>query len=172
MTTFADRHRSSGNSTSGGNNGTDTSSDPTAVADASIDLALDATATASSSASGQGASAAIDGVVDGYPSNYSAEWASQGQGIDAYLMLTWPSVVTFDSVVLHDRPNDNDRVWSSTLTFDDGTVVNVDTLPNDGTGLVVNFTAVQTSTLRFDVTDVSATTSNVGLAEIEVYYTG
>ena len=110
--------------------------------------------------------------MDGYPGADENEWSSDHEGIGAYLTLTWPSAVTFDSVILHDRPNDDDRVWSSTLTFDDGTVVNVDTLPNDGTGLVVNFTAVQTSTLRFDVTDVSATTSNVGLAEIEVYYSG
>ena len=75
-------------------------------------------------------------------------------------------------MVLYDRPNDNDQVLSAVLTFDDGSSVAVGQLPNNGSGLSVSFAAVNTTSLVFEVSGVSTTTSNVGLSEIQVYYTG
>jgi Domain of unknown function (DUF4214) len=55
------------------------------------------------------------------------------------------------------------------LTFSDGSSVSVPSLNNDGSATMVTFAARSVTTLRFAVTSVSATTSNVGLAELEAY---
>lgn len=132
-------------------------------------LAPQATVSASSQSSGQEAVKAIDGVIDGYPGDYSREWASSNDGVGTTLTLTWASPVTLSSVVLYDRPNAADQVTAGTLTFSDGSVVPVGALPNDGSGLVVEFPERSTLTLVFRVTAVAGGTLNVGLAEIEAW---
>lgn len=154
---------SGSNSTGGGNGGSSSGTG---------NLALQATATASSSSSGQPASAAIDNVISGYPGDYTAEWASDHQGAGATLTLTWASAVTFDSVVLYDRPNTNDQILSATLLLSDSVSVPVGTLPNDGSALTLNFTAMTTGTLTLQIDSVSSTTDNVGLSEIQVFNVG
>ena len=74
-----------------------------------------------------------------------------------------------DRVVLFDRPNGDDRVTGGVLTFADGSTVSVPALNDDGSPTVVVFPARSTSSLVFTVTSVSASTRNIGLAEIEVY---
>ena len=51
----------------------------------------------------------------------------------------------------------------------DTATVTVPSLNNDGSATVVTFTRRATTTLRFTVTSVTGSTSNVGLAEIEAY---
>ena len=133
-----------------------------------------ATATASSQnvGAGQTASKAIDGVVDGFPGDFTREWATVGGGAGSFLKLTWPSPVTLARVVLHDRPNVNDQVTSGRLTFSDGSTLNVGALTNNGTEVSVVFPAKTTTTLLFTILTVSATTVNVGLAEIETFTSG
>jgi hypothetical protein len=136
------------------------------------DLAMLATATASSqnTAYGQTAAKAIDGVIDGYPGDYTKEWATVGGRAGSWLLLTWPSPVTLNSVVLYDRPNGSDQVMAGTLTFSDGTTIPVGALPaSDQPGVTVNVPNVTTTTLLFTITAVSASTQNVGLAEIEAF---
>ena len=70
---------------------------------------------------------------------------------------------------MHDRPNGSDQITSGTLTFSNGTQVNVGALPNDGTGLTVNVPNITTTSLTLTVNWVSSSTSNVGLSEIEAY---
>ncbi len=134
-------------------------------------VALNATATASSqnTSTQQTAAKAIDGVVDGYPGDYTKEWATVGGGAGSWLKLTWSSQQTLSRVVLHDRPNDTDRVTGGTLTFDNGTVINVPALPNDGTALSVAVPNISTRSLTFTVTSISSGTTNVGLAELEAW---
>ncbi len=147
---------------------------------ADTNLAPLATATASSqdTATGQTAAKAIDGVISGYPSNTTAEWATMGGGVGSWLELTWPSAVTLDHVVLYNRPNGQDQITSGTLTFANGTGASFGTLPLDTgapsspSGLTVSFPAVSTTTLLMTVTGVSATTQNIGLAEIQAWGTG
>jgi hypothetical protein len=57
------------------------------------------------------------------------------------------------------------------VTFDDGTKVSVGALANDPSGgpTIVKFASKTTSTLTVTITGVSATTENVGLAEVAVY---
>jgi hypothetical protein len=71
--------------------------------------------------------------------------------------------------VLFDRPNSNDFITGGVLTFSDGSSVNVPPLHNDGSGLEIGFTRRTVTSMRFTVTAVSATTQNVGLAEVQVF---
>jgi LmbE family N-acetylglucosaminyl deacetylase len=151
------------------------SSDPSSIAvhvlGGSADVAPSATASASSqnTSTDQTAAKAIDGVIDGYPGDYTKEWATNGGGVGSWLKLTWSSPQTINKVVLYDRPNADDQVTGGTLTFSDGSTVNIPSLNNDGSATTVTFPATITTSLLFTVTSVSSTTQNVGLAEIEVF---
>ncbi|KAM0751772.1 hypothetical protein T439DRAFT_313138 [Meredithblackwellia eburnea MCA 4105] len=140
-----------------------------------INLAFDATVKASTQDIGDDSLAvrATDGLIGGYTEDGSGdqtlEWSSDHQGAGAKLTLTWASTVQIAKVVLYDRPNLADQCTGATLTFSDGTVVKVGSLPNDGSPLVVTFPQVSTKTLVFTVTSVSSTTSSVGLAEIQCF---
>jgi hypothetical protein len=127
------------------------------------------TASSEDPSNGQLATKAVDGVVDGYPGDFTREWATLGQGAGAWLNLSWPTGTTLYRAVVFDRPNDNDQITAGTLVFSDGSTVAVGTLPNDGSGLTVNFTARAATSVRFNVTTVSGATENVGLAEIQVF---
>jgi hypothetical protein len=139
------------------------------------DLAIAvSSATASSNAFGQGAVHAVDGWENGYKDdgtgNYEQEWASNGQGVGAWLNLAWASPITFNQIVLFDRPNAGDQVTSANITFADGSFVAITTLNNDGSATYFNLaTPVTTTSLRFTVTGVSSSTGSVGLSEIELY---
>ncbi len=141
------------------------------VSAADTNVARTATATASSqnTTTGQTAAKAIDGVVDGYPGDYTKEWATNGGRAGSWLKLTWSRSYTLSRVVLYDRPNTNDQITAATLTFSDGSTVNVGTLPNNGSPLTITFTARATTSLTLTITTVSGTTQNIGLAEIEAW---
>ena len=142
--------------------------------DWSRDIAMIATITASSenSATFQQAANVADGIPDGFPGNSQAEWSTNGETVGAWLLMDWPQPHSIDQVVLYDRPNASDQIISGTLTFSDGTsmLVNpVGGLPNDGQMYTVNLTPKKNITwVRFTVNSVSATTTNVGLAEMRV----
>ena len=143
---------------------------PTPTPLSTYDVTAGATATASSesSADGQAAAKAIDGVVDGYPGVHTAEWATRGGREGSWLQLDWAAARTVDQVVLHDRPNLSDQVTGATLSFSDGSTVSVPSLADGGGASVVSFPARSTSSVRVTITSVSATTGNVGLAELVV----
>jgi hypothetical protein len=71
--------------------------------------------------------------------------------------------------VLSDRPNLSDRILAGTLRFGDASTTPVGPLDDGGAGTEVTFPSRIVSSLRFTVDQVSASTENVGLAEIEVY---
>ncbi len=137
----------------------------------SSDLALFATVTASSqnTSTGQTANKAIDGVIDGYPGDYTKEWATTGGEAGSWLKLTWATPQTINRIVLYDRPNPYDQVTGGTLQFSDGSSVAVGTLNNDGSAVTLNFTAKTVTSVQLTITSVSASTQNVGLAEIQIY---
>ncbi|BGP49050.1 hypothetical protein JCM10450v2_004929 [Rhodotorula kratochvilovae] len=144
-------------------------------ADGAEDLAMSARASASTTSFGQGAYSAIDGVVGGYVedgSGYSSlEWSSDHEGVGAWLNLAWSSPITFNQIQLFDRPNLDDQITSGNITFSDGSSIAFGALPNDATTpLYLNFaTPITASSLRLTVTGASASTSNIGLSEIEIY---
>jgi LmbE family N-acetylglucosaminyl deacetylase len=111
---------------------------------------------------------ASDGYASGSPAAATREWATIGGRTGSWLKLTWTSPRTMSTVVLYDRPNANDQITGAELTFDNGDPVVVPALPNNGTGLTVTFPAHTAGSMTLTVTAVSATTLNVGLAEIQV----
>ncbi|SCZ89975.1 BZ3500_MvSof-1268-A1-R1_Chr1-3g01700 [Microbotryum saponariae] len=137
------------------------------------DLARLGTATSSTTADGQPASAAIDGILSGYlengTGNEAAEWSSDHQGVGATLTINFSSAQTMNRFILYDRPNLNDQITGATATFSDGSVVTIPSLPNNGTGLTVNFAQKTTTKVTLRVTKVSSTTSNIGLMEWQMY---
>ena len=122
---------------------------------------------ASSSAPGQAPEAAVDGQVSGFPDEPGAEWSSGGEREGATLRLEWKEPQTIDRVQLFDRPNSDDDVTGGTLSFSDGSTIEVGALAKSGTE--IRFTPKTVSWLSFKVTAVSPQTHNVGLAEIAVY---
>ena len=135
------------------------------------DVALLATATASSqnTSTGQTAAKAIDGVVDGYaPGDYTKEWATVGGGAGSWLTLTWSSPVTRPRRPLRPaQPERSDHVGHPELQQRDADPL--ERLPNAGSGLTVYVPDITTTSLTLTVNSVSATTQNVGLAEIQAY---
>ena len=127
--------------------------------------------TQSSEVAGQEGVKAIDGVVDGYPGSWSNEWSSDGDGVGAWVRLTWDGPVTLSRVVLFDRPNGNDQITGGTLVFSDGSSVPVTSLANDGSATTITFPARAVTSVRLDVSSVSASTERAGLAEFEAWGT-
>jgi len=146
---------------------------PLGAPDAAAATNLAATAVVSASSqntsTSQTAVKAVDGSTAGYPSDYTREWATVGGRAGSWLQLTWAAPVRIDRVVLHDRPNLNDRVTAGTLVFSDGSSVATGTLVNAGSATTVTFAARTVTSVRLNVTSVSSTTQNVGLAEIQVW---
>jgi hypothetical protein len=138
-----------------------------------------ATATASSynSAGSQSPDKAIDGVIDGYggtltgmTGDWTKEWATNGEGVGAWLTLTWGAAYTINQIVLYDRPNSGDQITSGTITFSDASSISIGPLNNDGSATTYNFAARSITSLTLSVTGVSGSTGSVGLAEMQVFH--
>ncbi|MCU1396491.1 MAG: hypothetical protein JWM34_4919 [Ilumatobacteraceae bacterium] len=133
-------------------------------------VAPNATVTASTQdvSTGQTAAKAVDGSADGYPGDYSHEWATQGEGVGAWIQLTWTSPQTLTQLVLHDRPNLVEHITDATITFSDGTSVHTGPLENDGTATTITLpAAVTTTSVRVTVAAIDDGGQNIGLSEIE-----
>jgi hypothetical protein len=129
-------------------------------------LALDAKPRTSN---GRGENA-IDGVADGSPGHPDNEWTVKRGTGDPSITLTWPQPIKAMRVLLYDRPNPSDQVLAGTLTFSDGSKLEVGALPNDGkTPADITFPEKRFSWVRFDITRTSPTTRGPGLAEFGVF---
>ena len=118
---------------------------------------------------GYGLAGATDLNISGYPASKSAEWSS-GAISGATLKLTWPTPQRIERIALYDRPNLTDQITAGTLTFDDGTTLEVGELPNDGkTPLEIKFAPKTVKSVEFKVTAVKDQTQNSGLSEIAVF---
>jgi len=110
----------------------------------------------------------VNGYKESGNGDYTKEWATN-EGIGAFLTLKWTVPVVVSSVVLYDRPNLGDNILGGRITFSDRSTYTTSALPNDGSAFIVPINNVTTSSLTFLVTNVSSTTGNVGLAEIQVF---
>ncbi|SCV68200.1 BQ2448_321 [Microbotryum intermedium] len=137
---------------------------------AGTNVALTAVPSVSSVESGSSASGLNDGVISGYPANETAEWASDHGGVGSWAKLTWSTPQNLTGVILYDRPNPDDWLQGGTLTFTDGQVISFVNPLNDGSGVIINLNqSIVTNTLLLTVTKVSASTSNVGLSELQAW---
>ncbi|MGQ9762831.1 MAG: DUF7402 domain-containing protein [Thermogutta sp.] len=114
--------------------------------------------------------ALCDGSAAGFPEHPANEWATQGEGITAFVRLTWDSPVTIERVWLFDRPNALDQITGGMLVFSDGRTLSLPALPDGpGEGLEICFAPREVTWLAFVITDVKPGTLNVGLAEMAVF---
>lgn len=131
------------------------------------------TASSQNSASNQQASKIADGYVNGFlagfQQDYTREWATNGGKAGSWVNVAWASQHTLNKIVLYDRPNSDDQVTGGTLTFSDGSMISTGSLPGDGSPQVITFAPKNVTSLRFTATSVSATTKNIGLAELQAY---
>jgi F5/8 type C domain. len=99
-------------------------------------VADQATATASSYYSSNFTpSKVFDGIVKQAD---VGEWASLAE-LNPWIQLTWSSSKTINSIVLYDRPDLVESANGGTLTFSDGSYINVISIPNDGTAKEITF---------------------------------
>jgi len=134
-------------------------------------VAPQAAVTASSDrpSSGQGAIKAVDGVVDGYPGDGSREWVTNGEHAGAWIELAWSGTKNLGKIVLYDRPNGSDQLIAGTLSFSDGTTVQVGALDNLAGPNMITFSQRTVTWVRLTVNQASGSTNNVGLAEFEAF---
>jgi hypothetical protein len=138
---------------------------------AQTNLAPLATITASSGniQNGQTAVKAVDGVIDGYPGDYTKEWVTIDRGVGAWIRLAWMAPYSVNTVVLYDRPNLEDNILSATITFSDGSSIEVGPLYNGGMPTEVSFPSKIIYGLTVTINEVTNRTNNAGLSEVEVY---
>lgn len=98
----------------------------------------------------------------------NGEWASNGE-TKPWVKLTWSEEKSIYKIILYDRPNTIDLIESGTLTFSDGSTIDIGALPNDGEALEISFPTKKVLWLKFQVTNGSG--SNVGLSEFKVFGT-
>ena len=107
-------------------------------------------------------SMAVDGIKGIHMAN---EWSSAGEATP-WIQLDWPAAVTIRGVRLFDRPKPDDHTQRGTLTFSDGSSIDVADIADDGSMKTIVFDAKAVTWIRFQVTGGSG--SNRGLSEIEV----
>ncbi|WP_158299381.1 DUF7402 domain-containing protein [Paenibacillus antri] len=109
-----------------------------------------------------GAAKAADGVIGVHG---RGEWASNGERLP-WIRLEWPGLKLINEVVIYDRVNLQDHASEGTITFGDGSAIDVSDIPNDGQGKSVAFPSKAVSWMKFQVTEGSGT--HVGLSELRM----
>lgn len=84
-----------------------------------------------------------------------------------WVQLDWDYPVNISQIILYDCPDISSHTAAGTLSFSDGTSIDVNLIANDGAPKVVDFESKRVSWVRFQVTDGEG--ENLGLSEIEVF---
>jgi len=124
-------------------------------------------ATVSVSSVEESDSTLAQGVADGVAD--SKDWVTEGETAGAWIRLDWSAPATIFGVDLYDLPNPTDNVLSGTLTFDDGSVLPVESLPPTGAPRRIAFPAKSVRSVVFRIDHAQGL--NAGLAEIMVFGT-
>nr|WP_293299926.1 GH92 family glycosyl hydrolase [Allomuricauda sp.] len=137
---------------------------------ASENIAKQATVRVSSQLEGNEASNLIDGLIrlDG-----QGEWACIGErkawGANTlpWLQMDWDGPRSINSIVIYDRPGLEEHTAGGVLRFSDGSLIRVNTIPNNGDAKKVEFPTKTVEWVRFEVTDGEGL--HLGLSEMEVF---
>jgi len=132
---------------------------PLRAAMASTQITSGIIATASSVYAGYPASNATD-------NNTATEWV-MNHVITGWILVVLPSTTTVDRVVLMDRANTRDGIYTGRLDFSDGSSVSVGALPDDGSPLIVDFSPRQTAWVKFTI--LTGKGQDGGLAEFKIF---
>ena len=113
-------------------------------------------------------------VTDGWIGvDGKGEWACEGVSTDwgyirlPWIQLEWEQPQLINKVVLYDRPSLQENIAGGKLMFSDGSMLWVNQVPADGSGIAISFTARKVKWIKFVVTD--ATGRDIGFSEIEVF---
>ena len=137
---------------------------------AAENIAKYATVEVSSETKGAEKEKLTDGLIH---LNGIGEWASAGERMAwgalklPWLRLTWERPRIINSIVFYDRPGLNEHSAGGVLKFSDGSVIRVNTIPNNGDGKRISFPAKEVSWLVFELTDGEGL--DLGFSEIEVF---
>ena len=126
-------------------------------------------AASSSKSTAQGAEKAKDGYSVGAPFEPEKEWVSNGEKAGAWIQYSFAAPTPLDGVTLFDRPDLANQITGAALAFSDGTSVPVAALPNNGSGVTIRFPVRTVTSVRLNITAVSGTTTDVGVAEFEAW---
>ena len=116
------------------------------------------------------ASNVTDGIIR---ISNKGEWACEGDTTDwgyirfPWIQLDWDTPQKINRIVLFDRPLLREYIATCKITFSDGSIVWVNEIANDGTGIEIKFETKTVQWARFEVTD--GTGKDLGFSEIEVY---
>lgn len=129
-----------------------------------INVASKATVTASSEfSSAYARQTVVDGVLGRHQ---SGEWASMAES-KPWVRLTWPTRQAIRAVVLFDRSNTADNILSGTLTFSDGSRIQVTGITSWGDGKLVTFPWKEVDWVQFQGDGGAG--ANPGLSEVMVF---
>lgn len=108
----------------------------------------------------------ISNVADSIIGADNGEWASQSE-LNPWIRFSWPSSQTINKIVLYDRSNLTDNANGGTLSFSDGSTINVTGIPADGTAKIIAFAAKNVTWAKFQVSGGAGI--NVGFSEIQIF---
>jgi len=108
-----------------------------------------------------------ENVIDGIIGELGrGEWGSKGEA-NPWIRLEWEDKTAVRRIVLYDRSNPADHLRQGTLTFSDGSSLDVTEIPNDGSAKVVEFPVKSVQWIKFQGTGNQP--GNNGLSEFEVF---
>ncbi|MBP2656389.1 MAG: putative LmbE-like protein [Firmicutes bacterium] len=110
---------------------------------------------------------AIDGITDGYPRFPANEWVTVNETAGAWIQLSWHKAYRINKIILYDRPVAGYHITAATLTFSDGSILKVGTLPDNGSGYEIHFLEKTVEWVKLTID--AATGDSAGLSEFEVY---
>jgi LmbE family N-acetylglucosaminyl deacetylase len=99
--------------------------------------------------------------------NREFEWAANGQTNGAWIQLSWAKSISANRIILYDRPDLDENILKATLTFSDGSTLNVGPLNKNGSAYIIDFHKKKFDWVKLTVDQAEGT--NTGLAEFEVY---
>ena len=104
----------------------------------------------------------IDGIIG---QDRNGEWISRET--NPWVQLAWLNSQRVGLIRLYDRPTLQNGANSGTLTFSDGSTIQVTGIPNDGTVKEISFAPKTITWVTFQV--IGGSGANVGLSEFQVF---
>lgn len=85
----------------------------------------------------------------------------------AWIKLSWDRTYDLNTIILYDRPNLTENIKASRLQLSDGSIFDIDELPKDGTGQVIDIQKSNIRWIKYIIDDADG--PRTGLSDIEVY---
>lgn len=97
------------------------------------------------------------------------EWRPSAEDTTPWVQLNWNEPQNIDRIVLHDSAILEENIKKGTLTFSDGTSMEVTDIPQSGMPLILDFEPKTVSWVKFTINEFEGAAA---LSEIQVYPVG